>query len=108
MSNVMNLKSIGPYVGVSRDVTRTDNGGTYRCIVYGAYNAHGLIGSEFNGIAIFDENNKKVLCDLIAREDSGYFGPSKKQLETLVDLVSMPFNKFKDFINNNPHSRYSI
>lgn len=108
MSNVMSLKNVGPYMGVSHDVTRSDNGGTYRFIVYGAYNAYGLIGSEMNGIAVLDENKKSVLCDLIAREDSGYFGPSENQLKTLVDLVSMPFNKFREFINNNPHSRYSI
>jgi hypothetical protein len=108
MSNVMSLKRVGPYMGISRDVTRSDNGGTYRFIVYGAYNAYGLIGPEMNGIAVLDEDKKSVLCDLIAREDSGYFGPTQYQLNMLDHLMKIPFDEFKQFINDNPHSRYYI
>jgi hypothetical protein len=107
--SIQSLKNVGPYTWVSRDVTRTDNGhGSYRLIIYGAFNAYGLIGSELNGIAVFDENEKRVLCDEIARADSGYFGPSAQQLETLIDLVSMPWPQFARFMNEHPRTRYQL
>lgn len=107
--STQSLKNVGPYTWVSRDVTRTDKGrGSYRLIVYGAFNAYGLIGSEINGIAVLDENEKRVLCDQIAQADSGYFGPSENQLKTLVDLVSMPWADFARFINDHPRTRYQL
>lgn len=106
--NTQTLKSVGPYTWVSRDVTSDKGQGVYRFIVYGAYNAFGLIGSELNGIAVLDETNKRVLCDGIQKTDSGYFGPSQRQLETLVDLVCMPYDKFAEFINQHPNARYAL
>ena len=107
--NIQTLKNVGPYTWVSRDVTRTDEGrGSYRLIVYGAFNASGLIGSELNGIAVLDETEKRVLCDEICREESGYFGPSTRQLEVLCELVSMPWADFAEFINQHPRTRYPL
>lgn len=107
--NVHSLPSVGPYTWVSRDVTRTDKGrGSFRFLVYGALNAHGLIGSEFNGIAILDEDKKAVLCDHIQKTDTGYFGPTARQLETLVELVSMPWPEFVEFVNQHPRTRYPL
>lgn len=109
MNETRTLKNVGPYVWVSRDVTRTDEGhGVHRLIVYGAYNAYGLIGSEMNGIAIFDEKQKRVLCDGIQQIETGYFGPSDRQIETLAELVSMPWADFADFINQHPNARYTL
>lgn len=73
-------KSIGPYTFVSKEETRSfetpDGVRTFRFLIYGAYNAMGLIGSEKNGIAILDEDKVAVLCDEIAKEISGYNQPS--------------------------------
>lgn len=100
---------VGPYTAVSKDQTRYFMGKQgYRFVLYGAYNAFGLIGTEMNGIAVLDEENKRVLCDGIAQADTGYFGPTTDQVDTFIDLLSMDYAQFKDFINSNPRSRYRI
>ena len=53
----------------------------FRLLLYGAYNACGLIGSEYNGVAVLDEYARNVVADNIAQESSGYFGPSVKQIK---------------------------
>jgi hypothetical protein len=95
---------LGPYVGVTRDKTinfkiNRKHSRAFRVIVYGAYDAFGLIGSEKNGIAVLDEDNRSILCDEIAREDSGYFGPSKRQLALFDDITALSWPHFRDYIN---------
>lgn len=100
---------VGPYVSVSKDRTRYFMGHQgYRFVLYGAYNAFGLIGPENNGIVVLDEENKRVLCDEIAKADTGYFGPTKDQEAAFVDLLTMDYDEFRKFINTNPRSRYRI
>jgi hypothetical protein len=82
--------------------------GTYRFVLYGAYDAYGLIGPEKNGIAVLDEENRTVLCDEIAKADSGYFGPTPEQWASLADLLSVSWDEFRDLINTHERSRYSI
>lgn len=104
--------SVGPYTGVTRDKTIKFKVGrksrAFRVLVYGAYNAYGLIGSEKNGIAVLDEDNRSVLCDEITREDSGYFGPSNRQLESFNGITSMPWAEFRGLINAHNRTRYKI
>lgn len=102
-------KSVGPYTGVSLDVTRAFRGkGKYRFVLYGAYNAYGLIGSEKNGIAVLDEQQKAVLCDELEKADSGYFGPSSEQLQAFEQLQRMPWKEFQALINGHSRARYAI
>ncbi len=85
-------KTVGPFVGVCADSTRTfPNGRQFRFLVYGAYNAFGLIGPEKNGVAVLDEDNKSVLVDELAIAESGYFGPSAAQLELYERMSSEAF-----------------
>jgi hypothetical protein len=44
--DIMSLPSEGPYVGISRDQIVKKGKNRYRLLLYGAYNAFGLIGSE--------------------------------------------------------------
>ena len=68
-------KTIGPYVGISKDEKKTyPNGRTLRYAIYGMYNAHGLFGSEHNGIVIFDVDKGRVVCDKINCAGSGTLG----------------------------------
>ena len=107
--NVLSLPRIGPYMGVSRDtIKKYSNGRKLRFIIYGAYNAHGLIGSECNGIAVLDENNKAVLCDEVCKADSGYFGPLAAQLALYDTILKMRWPKVRDYLNQQVRSRYSI
>lgn len=78
---------------------------TFRILLYGAYNAMGLIGPEMNGIAVLDEDNKCVLTDGLAREESGYFGPSRSQIKYFNELVESDWETFRTTINNSERSR---
>lgn len=112
MSVISNFPSVGPYVGVTIDKQVTFKQGrknrTFRVLVYGAYNAFGLIGSEKNGIAILDENERAVLADELGIESSGYFGPSKNQIDLFKAILGMSWADFQDLINNSGRNRYTI
>jgi hypothetical protein len=106
---MLNSNNLGPYVSVTRDTVRKfSNGESFRVIVFGAYNAFGLIGSEFNGIAVFNENEKNVVADCIGREASGYFGPSDKQIALFDKLASCRLDTFRKLVNQADRLRYSI
>jgi hypothetical protein len=104
--------NIMPYMGCSNDgyiaFMVGDDKRTFRVFTYSAYNAHGLIGSEYNGIAIMDEDAHQVLCDNIARAASGYYGVTQEQADQLGDLREMSWHQFCEFINHNQRSRYTI
>jgi hypothetical protein len=102
--NATILPSVGPYTFVSADVTR----GRYRLVVYGAYNAFGLIGSEKNGIAVLDDEDRCVVADELFIADSGYFGPSKAQVEGLRRLLTCSPKDFCKIVNSSGRNRHDI
>ena len=112
MDVISSFPSVGPYMGVTVDKKITFKAGrkkrNFRVILYGAFNAYGLIGPEKNGIAILDEDNRAVLCDELERESSGYFGPSKTQFHRLVEILKMSWPDFQDLVNNSGRNRYTI
>lgn len=107
-------KNVGPYTGVQFDkivkfrfshntgrITRT-----FRVITYQAYNAMGLIGSEYNGICILDDDHLLVILDNHALADTGWFGVSRRQIEEFNKITTrMTWNMFRDFCDNHPRSR---
>lgn len=101
--------NVFPYMGVQYDLT-VDYviGGKFRIISYQAFNAMGLIGSECNGIAIFNEDKRDVLLTEHKKQSSGYFGASKEQFDEIDRIVSMTWPCFKKFVNENPCCRYII
>lgn len=103
--NINDLPSIYPYIGVSADETRTVGGHSLRFIIHGAYNALGLIGSEYNGIAIFDNDYMKVVLDKHCPIGSGYYGPSVEQVEEFNRLLSLEWADLATFINSHSRSR---
>jgi len=107
MSNVISeYPSVGPYTGVSRDETITYPGGArYRFLLYGAYNACGLIGSEKNGIAILDEELKNVVLDDHLKVDTGYFGPHVTQAREYDRLITAGWNTISEFVADHPRAR---
>lgn len=104
MSSVLSLPRVGPYIGVSRDVSR----GRYRLLVYGAYNACGLIGSEHNGICVLDDQDMQVVADRLAQVSSGYHGPSPLQIRALEHLLTCSPEKFAHYINESGRNRFDI
>ena len=101
-------KNNGPYTGVQLEQKITLNGRTFIILTYQAYNALGLIGSECNGICILDEDNRRVICDEIEKEGTGWCGVSRKQWDKAHELLDMDWQTFQAFVNNHPRARYSI
>ncbi|WP_018234291.1 DUF7417 domain-containing protein [Thioalkalivibrio thiocyanodenitrificans] len=103
------LPDVGPYAKVSADKQLSfDNGRTFRIVLYGAYNARGLIGSEKNGIAVLDEDNLEVLADEIGREDSGYFGATRAQAQLFERLSAGSFETLRQVVNDSPRCRHPL
>ena len=100
---------IGPFMGVQNQKKVTyKNNRTLLFVLYAAYNACGLIGSEFNGIAILDEDNKCVICDNLAREDSGYFGATSKQVKEFERITNLQWEDVRTVANNSSRSRCDL
>jgi hypothetical protein len=105
--------NIGPFVGVNyecviafKQARRRDR--KFHVFIYRAYNACGLVGHECNGIAVRDIERQQVLCDEIAKQVSGYNGPSAEQVETIKRLQASSWTEFREVINSSPRARYSI
>lgn len=107
------IKNIHPYTWVTNDKTVEYEGGQkLRFIIYGAYNAMGLIGSECNGIAILNENARDIVADEIGKTSSFAYNSSNTAPKSLVEkfnqLTSMTYEQVKSFINESPRKRYSL
>lgn len=102
------MQSIGQYTMVSRDETLKFGDRQFRVVLYGAYNAFGLIGPEKNGIAVLDESLMQVVLDEHCIEDSGYFGPSGQQIEEFERICGMDADSFVEFCNSHPRLRDQI
>lgn len=107
----MSPKSIGPYTGVTHDRTKTyPNGRTLRLLAYEAYNANGLIGSEYNGVAILDEDRLTVICDnigvkrgIVARDPQIFSSMSSD--EVFQAVVDMEWDELALIVANSDRAR---
>lgn len=102
------MNSVGQYTMVSRDETLKFGNRTFRVVLYGAYNAMGLIGTENNGIAILDEDRMQVVLDGHLQEDTGAYGPSDHQMVELRRICRMDSCEFVEFCNTHPRSRGEV
>jgi hypothetical protein len=101
-------KSVGPFMGVTKDKVVEKGGRKFRLVLYGAYNAFGLIGSECNGIAVLDEDRKEVVLDEEAKIPSGYYGPSESQKKRFKEIRTMTWEDFRAWVNAHPRRRHEI
>lgn len=90
---------LGPYMGILRDEKR----GRYRLALYCAYNAGGLIGSEYNGIVVLDDKDRCVVADNL-----GVGRNQIKQSDILDSLLACTPAQFAEYINNAPRARFTI
>lgn len=98
--------NIGPFMYADGALRRrTAEGVDYIVGIAGAYNAMGLIGSEYNGIFVLDETNKNVLTDQEHPESSGYHGPSKAQWDALSRIMILSDAEFVHWIMSRPRYR---
>lgn len=101
-------EKVGPFEKVSRDEIREFGDQKFRIVLYGAYNAMGLIGSEFNGVAVLWENQRQVVCDNLCKIDSGYFGPSKEQIAFFDNMMKCDVAEFESIVNNSDRARIQL
>lgn len=104
---------VGPFRGVQFDkqvtfVLPDESKRTFRVLTYQAYDAFGLVGSECNGIAVLDEDNKSVLCDEIGKQQTGWFGASQTQLDMAEGILNWDWVEFQEFINSHQRNRYQL
>ena len=78
---------------------------TFSVVVYGAFDANGLIGPEVNGILVLDEDNRSVVLDGHRRETSGYHGPSRAQVAEFERIKAMDWAEFSRFCHDHPRYR---
>lgn len=101
-------ENVGPYMYTRGDHRRDDG---YRIVLYGAYNAMGLIGTEYNGIAVLDDNRTEVWCDNICRAQGWYHEsaePNEAQKLVFDNLKAMPTEEFVAFVNAQERCRYRV
>lgn len=103
-----NMKSVGQYTMVSRDETLKFGNRTFRVVLYGAYNAMGLVGTESNGIAVLDEDRMQVVLDGHHSEESGAFGPTEFQVCEWRRICGLSAEEFVEFCNTHNMSREQI
>jgi hypothetical protein len=84
---------------------RTIKGSVYIVGIAGAYDAHGLIGPEHNGLFVLDDTEKRVLTDRNGEIASGYNGPSQAQWLNLQDVMGMSGPKFIKWIKKTERYR---
>lgn len=102
------MNSVGQYTMVARDKTLKFGTRTFRVVLYGAYNAMGLIGTEHNGIAVLDEDSMQVVLDGHCPQDTGSFGPNDFQTAEWTRICGLSGGEFVEFCNSHPMSREEI
>lgn len=91
--------NLGPYMSILADKTR----GRYRLAIYQAYNAMGLIGTEYNGIVVLDNEEMEVVADNV-----GVGTGVPAQHELLGALLRCSPEEFAQAINSTHRVRHQI
>jgi hypothetical protein len=105
----LHSNNILPYMGVQYDVqVAFAKDKVFRLATYQAYNAFGLIGSECNGIVVFDDVNKRVVCDEICKISSGWNGASPLAYDAINALGKMGWSAFREVVNAQSRLRHEI
>ncbi|AOG03464.1 hypothetical protein [Bosea sp. RAC05] len=103
------MPKIGPYIHQDDCIARLtfgiDRGLTV--VLYQSYQA-GIIGPEYNGIAILDDDHGQTVLDLHQREASGSNGPSSAQRAEFDRLKAMTWPELMSFIANHPRRRREL
>ena len=95
----------GPFMhAADAKATKSFGDRSFTVLIAGAYNA-GIIGSEYNGIAILDEDTKAVVLDRHMQTSSGYNGPTKAQRDEMARIMDMDWKAFTSFVSSCPRYR---
>jgi hypothetical protein len=80
---------------------------TFTVVISGAFDA-GIIGSEFNGIVVLDDDHRAVVLDQHLRASSGYHGPTEAQKAEFERIKGMDWGTFSRFCKGHPRYRGGI
>lgn len=96
--------NFGPYIYDSKDDIFEKKFGerSFTVILSSAFNAGGIIGSEFNGIAIMDDNYRNVLVDRQVR-DRGFLGSNIRA--EFNSIKEMNWAEFSEYVRSCPRYR---
>lgn len=94
----------GPYHYEEGDIFEKRFGDrSFTVILSNAYNAGGIIGSEYNGIVVLDNNNRSVLTDRHATNRYFWGTSAREEFESLRD---MNWDDFAKFVRTSPGYRH--
>lgn len=97
---------IGQYLYADGALRRREIGEVvYLVGIAGAYDAFGLIGSEYNGIFVLNDTDKRVVADQGCMESSGYFGPTQRQWDSMRVLMQSSDKQFVELVQAMPRYR---
>ena len=91
--------TFGPYMGVEAMQTR----GNLRFVMYNAFNTYGLIGTEYNGIAVLNDRLMDVVTDNMGIGQSTQAKKALFELLTTADPATVV-----SLINDSARNRYTI
>ena len=101
-------RNVGQYTGAEHLAELTFGKQRFKLCTYQAYNAMGLIGSEFNGIAILDDLHRKVVLDGHLQAGSGWNGVRPAVVQEFYRIAKMSWPEFREFVNAHPRARHEI
>ena len=111
-------KVIGPYVGVNhemvvrfaiaRRMVRRFYLFTYCRFDEDQISFGELTGHRRSGIAVYDVNNEKLVCDGIANDPDSPNLVSDRQVTELKRIAKLDWESFRVFLSGHPRSRYAI
>lgn len=81
---------------------------SFSLVIASAEDAGGMVGPEYNGIAILDNDNLCVVSDRVLRQASGYYGPSEAQKAEFERIRGMGWNEFSAYCRALPRFRGAI
>lgn len=107
MSDALQAKTGRYFHAVDAKGIKSFGSRSFAVVIASAYDA-GVVGSENNGIAILDEDNRTVVLDRHAPIGSGYHGPSQGQRAEFARIMAMDWKAFTDFVRSHPNYRGSL
>lgn len=86
--------------------------GRYRIVLYGAYNACGLMDPAGNGVGVLiepkDGARGAVVVDGVGQERSGSMGPSQAQCDLYAVICNEPWPVFQKRCNRSDRARFKL
>jgi hypothetical protein len=98
-------QQLGNYTYIRWLAARTLSGTRYLVLVYGAYNAFGLIGRRAERHRRAQRHHQVGGARRPRPESIGYYGASARQVREFERLLALPDAEFRAFLTTHPRRR---